>query len=315
MISRFAVALATLAALAAPAAAQPETSKLRIAAIPIAGFTPIYAADKLGFFKQEGLEVTIDKAAGGAQTLPLLVQGTLQLAVTPVVSVALANQQGFNVRIIPPALDDKRNAPGQTAQIVLKDSPIQSPADLKGKRVAVNVINSVNWLYDRAFIRLKGKIDPATVNYSEVPFPSMVDALLRGSVDAINVPQPFHHIAVQTGKVRVLGYPFVETQPGLHIAPYAGTTAWLDANPKTVKAFVNAMTKAIDHMRKNPDDAKRLISEFTGAKPELVAAVPLDDWSTTLSTSDVAATLNVMKQEGILKKDLNAADMIQNVTR
>ena len=111
----------------------------------------------------------------------------------------------------------------------------------------------------------------------------MVDALLRGSVDAINVPQPFHHIAVATGKVRVLGYPFVETQPGLQIAPYAATAAWLDANPKTVKAFVSAMRKAVDHMRNNPPEAKKLIAEFTGAKPELVAVIPIDDWSTTLA--------------------------------
>lgn len=295
------------------AQAAPETSKLRIAAVPIAGFTPIYAADKLGYFKEEGLEVTIDKAAGGAQTLPLLVQGTLQLAVTPVVSVALANQQGFNLRILPPALDEKRTLPGQTAQIVLASSSINTPADLKGKRVAVNTINSVNWLYDRAFVRGKGGIDPAQVQYTEVPFPSMVDTLLRGFVDAINVPQPFHHIAVATGKVRVLGYPFVETQPGLHIAPYAGTAAWLDANPNTVKAFVNAMSKAVVYMRGNPKEAKRLITEFTGAKPEMVEAVPMDDWSMTLSADDVEKTLQLMKREGVLKKDLKAEEMIHRV--
>lgn len=295
------------------AQAAPETSKLRIAAVPIAGFTPIYTADKLGYFKEEGLEVTIDKAAGGAQTLPLLVQGTLQLAVTPVVSVALANQQGFNLRILPPALDEKRTSPGQTAQIVLASSSINTPADLKGKRVAVNTINSVNWLYDRAFVRGKGGIDPAQVQYTEVPFPSMVDTLLRGFVDAINVPQPFHHIAVATGKVRVLGYPFVETQPGLHIAPYAGTAAWLDANPNTVKAFVNAMSKAVVYMRGNPKEAKRLITEFTGAKPEMVEAVPMDDWSMTLSADDVEKTLQLMKREGVLKKDLKAEEMIHRV--
>ena len=302
MIARILLTLTALLFASLPAAAQPETSKLRISAVPIDGLTPIYAADKLGFFKQEGLEVTIDRAAGGAQTVPLLVQGTLQLAVTPVVSAALANQQGFNLRIIPPSLDEKRKVPGQTAQIVLADSPIKSPADLKGKRVAVNTINSVNWLYDRVFVRSKGKLDPAEVQYTEVPFPSMVDTLLRGSVDAINVPQPFHHIAVATGKVRVLGYPFVETQPGLHIAPYAGTAAWLDANPKTVRAFVSAMRKAVEHTRNNPQDAKKLIAEFTGAKPELVDDIPIDDWSTTLAVEDVQKTLQVIKHEGVLKK-------------
>jgi NitT/TauT family transport system substrate-binding protein len=311
MIVKVLVALSLAFSLAAHAA--PETPKLRIAAVPIAGFTPIYAADKLGYFKAEGLEITIDKSAGGAQTLPLLVQGTLQLAVTPIVSVALANQQGFNLRLIPPSLDEKRATPGQTAQIVLADSAIKSPADLAGKRVAVNTINSVNWLYDRAFVRKKGGIDPAQVQYTEVPFPSMVDTLLRKSVDAINVPQPFHHIAVATGKVRVLGYPFVETQPGLHIAPYAGTAAWLDANPNTVKGFVNAMRKAVEHMRGNATEARKLISEFTGAKPELVQAIPLDDWSTTLSLEDVEKTLQVMKQEGVLKKELNAKAMVHDV--
>jgi NitT/TauT family transport system substrate-binding protein len=315
MTSRILLTLITLMLLTLPAATQPETSKLRISAVPIAGFTPIYAADKLGYFKQEGLEISIDRAAGGAQTVPLLVQGTLQLAVTPVVSVALANQQGFNLRLIPPSLDDKRSVPGQTAQIVLADSSIKSPSDLKGKRVAVNTINSVNWLYDRAFVRARGKIDPAEVQYTEVPFPSMIDALLRGSVDAINIPQPFHYIAVATGKVRVLGYPFVETQPGLHIAPYAGSAAWLDANPKTVKAFVSAMRKAIEHMRTNPQDARRLIAEFTGAKPELIDLIPIDDWSTALAVEDVQKTLQVMKQEGVLKRDVIAKDMIQNVAQ
>ena len=314
MISRFLITLTAFLFVSLPAAAQPETSKLRISAVPIAGFTPIYAADKLGFFKQEGLEVTIDRAAGGAQTVPLLVQGTLQLAVTPVVSAALANQQGFNLRIIPPSLDEKRKVPGQTAQIVLADSAIKSPADLKGKRVAVNTINSVNWLYDRAFVRSK-KLDPSEVQYTEVPFPSMVDTLLRGSVDAINVPQPFHHIAIATGKARVLGYPFVEIQPGLHIAPYAGTAAWLDANPKTVKAFVSAMRKAVEHMRNNPQDAKKMIAEFTGAKPELVDVIPIDDWSTTLAVEDVQKTLQIMKQEGVLKRDLNAREIIHDVAQ
>lgn len=310
------LAMLSLAVSLSALAQAPETPRLRIAAIPIAGFTPLYAADKLGYFKQEGLEVTIDKgAAGGAQTLPLLVQGTLQLAVTPVVSVALANQQGFDLRLLPPSLDAKKASPGQTAQIVLADSPIRSPADLKGKRVAVNVINSVNWLYDRAFVRKVGGIDPAQVQYAEVPFPSMLDPLLRGAVDAINVPQPFHHIALSTGKVRVLGYPFVAVQPGMHIAPYAATASWLQANPKTARAFASAMRKAVEYMRANPQEAKKLIAGFTGAKPGLIEAVPMDDWSTTLSAADVEKTLQVMKQEGILKKDLDARAMIHDVGR
>ncbi|MGQ0653256.1 MAG: ABC transporter substrate-binding protein [Betaproteobacteria bacterium] len=62
--------------------------------------TPLYTANKLGYFKDVGLEVAIDFTAGGAQSLPLVMQGTLQLSNAPIVSVALAHQQGFELRLI-----------------------------------------------------------------------------------------------------------------------------------------------------------------------------------------------------------------------
>ena len=303
------------AALAASAWGQaPETPKLRVSTIPIAGMTPIHTANKLGYFKDAGLEVNVEFAAGGAQTVPLLVQGTLQLANGPAVSIALANQQGFNLRLIPPSLDDKRSPPGQTASLVKSDGPVKSVADLKGKRIGVNTINSVNWLYDRAFLRKHG-LDPSQVTYVEIPFPSMIDALARGSVDAVNVAQPFHRIAVNSGQGRVLGYPFVEVQPGLHIAAYAGSAAWLDANPNTVRAFVNAMRRSVEYLRANPNEAKNLIAEFTKSKRELVEQIPIDDWSTELSVADVAQTLKVMQQEGLLKKPLEAKSLIHEIRR
>ena len=95
------------AALAVSAWAQaPETPKLRVSTIPIAGMTPLYTANKLGYFKDAGLEVQIDFAAGGAQSLPLVMQGTLHLSNGPIVSVALAHQQGFDLRLWPERLTE-----------------------------------------------------------------------------------------------------------------------------------------------------------------------------------------------------------------
>src|SRR4029078_6025548 len=91
-----------------------------------------------------------------ALTLPLRMQGTLRRSNGPIVSVALAHQQGFDLKLIGPTLDDKRAAPGQSASVVKADGPIKSVADLKGKRIGVNTINSVNWMYDRAFPRKHG---------------------------------------------------------------------------------------------------------------------------------------------------------------
>jgi NitT/TauT family transport system substrate-binding protein len=292
----------------------PETPKLRVSTIPIAGMVPIHAANKLGYFRDAGLEVSVEFVAGGAQTVPLLVQGTFQFANTPAVSAALANVQGFNIRLVPPTLDDKSSAPGQTASLVKSGGGVESVADLKGKRVAVNTINSVNWLYDRAFLRKRG-LDPSQVTYVEIPFPSMMDALVRGSVDAINVPQPFHRIAVNTSQARVLGYPFVEVQPGLHITAFGAHAPWLDANPNTVRAFVGAMNKAVQYLRAHPSETKDMIAEFTKSKRDLVEQIPVDDWSTELSVANVEGILKVMQQEGMLKKPVEAKSLIHEIRR
>jgi hypothetical protein len=58
-----------------------------------------------------------------------------------------------------------------------------------------------------------------------------------------------------------------------------------------------------------------MIAEFTGAKPELVDVIPIDDWSTALAVEDVQKTLQIMKQEGVLKRDLNAREMIHDVAQ
>ena len=131
----------------APAGAQPpETPKLRVSTIPIAGMTPLYAANKLGYFRDEGLEINIDFVSGGSQSLLLVMQGSLHLSNAPIVSLALAKQQGFDVKLVAPTLDDKRTPPGQTASLVKSDGPVKAVADLKGRRIGVNVINSVNWM-------------------------------------------------------------------------------------------------------------------------------------------------------------------------
>ncbi|HKQ29493.1 MAG TPA: ABC transporter substrate-binding protein, partial [Burkholderiales bacterium] len=220
----------------------------------------------------------------------------------------------FNIRLVAPTLDDKSSSPGQTASLVKSGGGVESVADLKGKRVAVNTINSVNWLYDRAFLRKRG-LDPSQVTYVEIPFPSMMDALVRGSVDAINVPQPFHRIAVNTGQARVLGYPFVEVQPGLHITAYGAHAPWLDANPNTVRAFVGAMNRAVQYLRANPNETKDMIAEFTKSKRDLVDQIPVDDWSTELSVANVQGILKVMQQEGMLKKPVEAKSLIHEIRR
>ncbi len=317
---RGAAALATLvltAGLAAcggeeeAATAGPETTELKVGVIQIAGVTPIYAAQELGYFEDEGLDVTLETSSGGAASLPLLAQGDLQITNAPPVSVIVGREQGFDFTILPPSLDAEPQSPGQTAVLASKSSGIETIADLEGKKVAVNTINSVNWLYNRALLEQEG-VDLSTVTYVEVPFPSMIDALNGGSVDAIDVPQPFFHIAEQTGDVNTLGYTFSDVQPSVPITAYSASQEWAEENPRTLAAFQRAMTKAVEYMRDNEKEAKRLIAEYTGADPALVAEIPLNKWSTEISADAVQETAKLMLEAGMIEEDVDVSEFVVN---
>ncbi len=290
----------------------PETSNLKIGVIPIAGVTPIFAAQKLGYFQEEGLTVTLETSSGGAASLPLVAQGGLQISNAPPVSVILANTQRFDFAMLGPSLDGEATSPDQTAVLASKASGVSKLSDLQGKKVAVNTINSVNWLYNRALLEKAG-VDLKTVTYVEVPFPSMIDALTNGSVDAIDVPQPFFFIAEQTGKVKTLGYTFSDVQPSVPITAYAATQKFVDDNPRTVAGFERAMKRAVEYMRANEGEAKKLVAEYTGAKPELVAQIPLHKWSTELSPDGIQKTAELMLKEGLIKKKVDVKEFIPKI--
>lgn len=292
-----------------PGGGEPEVSELTIGVIPIAGLAPIHAAIQQGYFEDEGLTVTLETSAGGAASLPLVAQGDLQISNAPPVSVILGRAQGFDFTILPPALDAKDEAPGQTGVLVAADSGINDLADLAGKKVAVNTINSVNWLYNRQLLKQAG-VDLDTVTYVEVPFPSMIDALLNGSVDAIDVPQPFLHIAEQTGNTKLLGYTFVDVQPGMHVTAYAASQEWIDAHPNTVAAFARAMDRGVEYMQADDEQAREMIVGYTGAEPDLVAEVPIDSWSTRISLEQVQRTIDLMLEEGLIDEPIDAADIV-----
>lgn len=293
------------------AAGQPETTELRVGVIPIAGLTPINVAVEEGYFEDEGLSVTLETSSGGAASLPLVAQGDLQISNAPPVSVILGQSQGFDFKILPPSLDAKDSNPGQTAVIVRSTDGLADLSELEGKKIGVNTINSVNWLYNRQLLKQAG-VDMDTVTYVEVPFPSMIDALMNGSVDAIDAPQPFQHIALETGETEVLGYTFTDVQPGMHVTAFAASEAWINENPNTLAAFERAISRGVEFMEADEDQAREAIVAYTGADPTLVAEIPVDSWSTEISVEAVQRTIDLMFEEGLIDEQMDAAEIVQS---
>lgn len=68
--------------------------------IPLGRHAPWYAAIAEGYYKQEGLDVSIIPSAGTAQTIQAIEAGTAQIGFTDLPSVALARAQGVKVKMV-----------------------------------------------------------------------------------------------------------------------------------------------------------------------------------------------------------------------
>src|SRR6266542_1418597 len=157
----------------------PETSTITLGSLPVVDAAPAYIADKAGYFKQEGLTVKFQQAQGGAALIPSLVSGDIQIAFSNWVSLFLAKSQGIDLTLI---ADGDTARPGFSGVFVMPNSPIKTPADLAGKKVAVNTLNNVGGLVISAVLKSKG-VDPKSIRFVEVGFPDMGATLQRGQVD------------------------------------------------------------------------------------------------------------------------------------
>ncbi|MCB5364328.1 ABC transporter substrate-binding protein [Pusillimonas sp. CC-YST705] len=296
--------------LSGPALAQ-EKAKLRVSVIPIVDVAPLYAAQKQGYFAEEGLEVDTAPVSGGAAGIPGLVGGAYDFAFSNIVSLAQAVAQDLDVKIVAPGSDVRTEAPDIAGIFALADAGIKTGADLNGKTLAVNNRNNNIWLYAREWIEQTGG-DVNKVTMREIPFPQMADAVRRKQVDAAMTVEPFFSTNVKDGTLVAVDFPYIKVQPGLNVAQYVATDDFIAKNPETVARFKRALKKGAEWVNANADQPAfaELIASYTKMQPELVQNLVLAPAPVSVSAESVQKTLDLMKKHGLLEAPMKASDLL-----
>jgi putative hydroxymethylpyrimidine transport system substrate-binding protein len=137
----------------------------------------IYMAQKLGYFEEAGLDLSIEAPSDPTLPMKLVAAGRTDLAISYEPEVALAREQGLDVVAIGALVNQPL-----TSLIWLKKSGIKGVADLRGKTVATAGIP-----YQDAFLKTileRAKLTPADVKSVNVGF-GLLPALLGGSAEAM----------------------------------------------------------------------------------------------------------------------------------
>jgi len=210
-------------------------------------YLPLTIAESLGYFKAEGLDVTIADFAGGSRALQAVIGGSAD-----VVSGAFEhtiNMQVKGQRLRAFALQ------GRAPQIVLGVNPKTMPnfktvADLKGKKLGVTAPgSSTNVLAN--FVLAKAGLKPSDVSIVGVGAGSGAVAAMRsGQIDAISNLDPVITLLLRSGDLRIVSDTRVVADAdkifggpmpaGCMYAPQS----FLDKNQGTTQAIANAIVRA-----------------------------------------------------------------------
>jgi NitT/TauT family transport system substrate-binding protein len=292
------VAVAAVLALATSAQAQaPERKdvKLGVGGAPALYYLPLAVTERLGYFKEQGLNVEVSDFKGGSQSLTALVGGSAHVVTGAYEHTIRMQVKGQDIV----AVIELGRYPG-IVLAVKKDrmSKIKTVADLKGARIGVTAPgSSTNMIVSYLLVKAGLKVDDASF-IGVGPSAGAVAAIQRGEIDAISNIDPviakleasgdivvLAETRTTEGTTKVLGGP-------MSAAVLYMKRDFIKANPNTVQALVNAFYKGLKWLDK--------------ATPEQVAAlVPEQYWlgDKALYTAAVKANLQVYSRDGIVSAD------------
>lgn len=297
-----------LVAAAAPLDARAQ-DKIRLGVLPFSESLGAVIADRLGYFKAEGLDVEVSKIGSGAVGVPVLQAGKLDIIFSNTVSTLQAIEQGLDAVLLAPGAVVRATAPDTTVGLMVRKGTFKQIKDLEGKRIAVNVINSTAWLHVVASLEKNG-LDRAKVRFAEVPFPQMNDPLLNEQLDAIAQVEPFRTVLLATGKAEVLGFPYVDTLPNSDITQYIALAPWVEKNRAAAEKFARAVRRGAQYANDNEAAAKDINQQFTGLNPALKDKVMLPRFGTAVNTAGIAGTMDLMIKYGMLKNKVDLSKRI-----
>ncbi len=228
-------------------------------------YLPLTIAERQGYFKDEGLDVTISDFAGGSKALQAVVGGSAD-----VVSGAFEHNinlqskgQFFRCFVL------QGRAPMIAIGVSTKTMPgYKTPADLKGKKIGVTAPGSSTNMMINFFLAKHG-LKPSDVSIIGVGAGAgAVTAMRSGQIDAISNLDPVLSmleaskdivIISDTRKIKDTVDIFGGNMPaGSLYAPQS----FIDANPGTTQALTNAIVRANKWIQKaGPAGVAKVVPE------------------------------------------------------
>ena len=232
-------------AVALPAAAQ-EKVQLQLNWFHLADHSPIYLAMKKGYYKAEGLDLTVLRGSGSADSAKKIDLGQSDIGISDAPTVLTAISKGANLKMVAVVYDKAGNN-----IFFRKSAKIAGPKDLVGKKIAVPPADSHRVLWP-AFAALHG-IDPASVTLVNVKPEGKQAIVAANEVDgAFDLYTSYAIWEKVLGKGDVGNLLWADFGLPIYGHTYFVNNDTIKKNPKLIEKFLRATHKGWKDAKADP---------------------------------------------------------------
>lgn len=251
-------------ALTTSALAQDMTT-IRINRSPVGTFQGLFIAEQNGYFKDRGIKIEMTIGSSPDAAIAELIAGSKDIVMTGAVPLASGVANGLNIVAVLNTQDQGETP--TTGLLLPADSPINSIAGLKGKKIGLAGIASPQGVAILLELEKAG-LTRDDVELVNLPFPGVLSAIEAGTVDAGMPIGLFYTLGKSKGlKEFPEVYEYLKGSPGVI---FAANKDWVAKNEDVLVKFSEAMKLAYEYGNKNPDSIRKIDAEQTRLPPDFI---------------------------------------------
>jgi NitT/TauT family transport system substrate-binding protein len=275
---------------------------------------PYGIALEKGFFTAHGLDITgIISGAGGGSSVRNAIASDLGYGDVTAAPVIAAAEQGQDVKII--SITGRSLA--DLVMIVMPNSPLKTPADLKGKKFGISNPKSLGEMMGVLVMEQAGLKQGDIQMTALGSLSGALTALENGVVDVTSIPIILFRTRGGESKYRVLigpkDLPLIPSQLGM--ATGRAMKEW----PDKLRAIELARRDGTKFIYEHTDEAIQILSKLYAPLPPNEVGIMVKDlvaakfWSEgQIEMPLLENTVRAMKGVGMLEKDVDLTKMVDS---
>lgn len=289
-----------------------DGNKITIATVASDSGAQGFLGKERGFFKAQGLDVTVKIVAGVPELAAAVQSGKAAFALTSPTSIASASASNIPFRIVAAGAKYTKEKPG-TWLMAAEGGNVKSVKDLAGTSIAVNALNTLPHLGMLATLDNAG-VDSGKVEFVTLDFPSIGQALESGQVAAGAVVSPYVDQQEAAKIAHRLGSPYdaVNKEQEFLYTVWFGKEDYIEQNQgvaeKVRAALRETTTWANDPA--NADERKSILQKYTKLPDDALDSLELATYGDEVNPGLIQPLLDLMHRYDALKEPIKAESVI-----